>query len=334
MKACRILSFLAVPSTLSAPLNYFERRLTLRGSQALTLCISLFLAFNLCAPVSNASPVIETTPRLVQLVRKQKVKKGKKGKKSLPSNKILFRIMRPKTKRGSLLNSIDLRGCWVEEGLKRIVAQDKTGKRIRFKKTTETEYLRVTKIHGIRYPILVQLTFDSDVQDVQNLDSHGGELAAVFGPRCKSLKSKSARKQCRASGSTIEHTAIFATPNCVGPSDFETSTPQDGIVLLDGGEVEFHSMKDSLRFRLSRGEFFSDSSNFSVIVNGKTLFGESLTISDGVLSVLPVYLDGLNRVEVIVSNQDGEHFSQDFSVWVGPNKLNVKVVNQNSPPSY
>ncbi len=250
---------------------------------------------------------------------------------ALRSDKLVFRINRPKAQKGATLDaSLQLKGCWVKDGLKSVVAKDKRKKSVKFTLAKDGSVLEFKKVKTAVFPINVTVSFTQE----RDIIARAGSVIANGRSACEKVKTASGktRLDCSAAQAITVRNAVSGVGCSVASNELVGSSFRS-IVFADGDPFTLRKIGEPLRFVVSGGSFLTDVSDFTVIVNDTVYASPDLQLVDGALVVNAVLADGRNTARVHATDSDGYQMIGDFEFWAGANTLRVNLVNQALQPA-
>ncbi len=237
------------------------------------------------------------------------------------TDKLKWKVKLPKLGRNQVLKTLQLRGCWVEEGaegLKSIKVTNSRKQVLKLKVNKKTGIKEVRKLVSSDFPLKFTATFTGP----RTLVPQGSAMVAVSKTVCHTGKA------CDRTAS-VEVEGLLPGAECAKPSDFEEARSTATIVLADGDELDLQPLSKQLAFTVVDGNFASDISDATVTVNDVAYYGSDLSLTDNILKLLPLRLiDGVNIVKVHALDSLGHQMDSVFEIYAGANNLTVKLQNE------
>jgi len=250
---------------------------------------------------------------------------------ALRSDKLVFRINRPKGQKGATFDtSLQLKGCWIRDGLKSVVAKDKRKKSVKFKVTKDGSVLEFKKVKTVVFPISVTATFTTE----RDIISRAGAVVANGRSACEKVKTAGgkSRLDCSAAQAIAVRNAVSGV-GCAVASNELVGTSSRSIVFADGDPFTVRTIGDPLRFAVAGGSFLGDLADFTVIVNDTVYTSPDISLVDGALVVNATLADGRNTARVHATDSEGYQMIGDFEFWAGASTLRVNLVTQALQPA-
>ena len=274
---------------------------------AVTLTIVLTIVPN---PVFAASP-----PFVIQ------------SKTGASTKSLTIKVKKPKLPRKYVLGSLEIRGCWLMDGLKSVkVTPAKSGKVLKFRLNGRTGALELKKILPAQFPLKITASLKED----RAIVTRGSKLSAIASNTCAPTQKGKKPVACVKTQISVE--ASFDGVECSIPADFEENSSPAAVLLADGDALDLHPLNTPLRFTVQGETFSTDLLNTTVIVNDASYFNADLTLAGNILSLQAALVDGRNTVSVRALDSQGRQLKGEFVIWAGANTLRINLVDESSQP--
>jgi len=242
------------------------------------------------------------------------------SKLGVTAKTLTFKVKKPKIPRKTVLDALQLRGCWINEGVKSIKVTNALGKKLKFKLNPNNGALELKKLLPASFPLKVKATFTS----TRDVVKRASNLVALSSTHCKAALKK--KGLCEDGPSQVTLSA-FSGVSCTQASDFEENASQVSVILAPGQVANFHALNTALEFTLSSDSFLADITDATIVVNDISYFAPDISLANNILSLSGALKDGLNKVSVSALDSQGAQVEGEFRIWAGGNSLDVNLVD-------
>ncbi len=236
-----------------------------------------------------------------------------------------WKINKPKVAKKHVLDLIQLRGCWLSEGLKSIKVTNKKGKKVKFSKNKSNGSIELKGLKDADFPLTVLSSF-TGAREVVKFNS---SVVAQSVASCTKLK----KSPC-AVAAPLKSKNTLDGVYCDNPSDFAESSSAAKVVLGDGDETGFFPTSAKLSFAVQGESFLPDLADATVTVGTKAFLAPEIALAGPLLALQQTSLiDGVQEVTVTAKDSKNQQLSGTFKIWAGASTLTVNVVDAANQPA-